>query len=58
MADKKVKVTPTGQPVCEEGVHYSKGEPIEVTASRAKALGKLVEPYKAPAKEESSDSKD
>lgn len=32
-----------GQPVCEDGVHYTKGVTFETTAERAAALGDLVE---------------
>ena len=42
MSETIVTVTPTGQPVCEGGVHYKKGEPMQVTATRAKALAGLV----------------
>lgn len=38
-----VVVRVTGQPVCEDGVHYVKGDEIHTTAKRAAALGGLVE---------------
>lgn len=37
-----VTVTVTGQPVCEDGNHYAKGETFETTPERAAALGDLV----------------
>lgn len=37
-----VTVTVTGQPVCEDGNHYAKGETFETTPERATALGDLV----------------
>lgn len=40
--------TPTGQPVCEEGVHYAKGDIMELTPERAEALGSLVAPVERP----------
>lgn len=40
--------TPTGQPVCEDGVHYTKGEPMDLTPERAEALGSLVAPMERP----------
>lgn len=48
MAEKKVTVTPTGRPVCEEGATYTKGQTFEVSPARAKALGKLVEVTSSP----------
>jgi hypothetical protein len=39
-----VVVRVVGQPVCEDGVHYVKGDEIHTTPERAKALGALVEP--------------
>lgn len=38
-----VVVRVTGQPVCEAGVHYVKGDEIHTTSKRAAALGALVE---------------
>ena len=40
----------TGQPVCEDGVHYLKGETFETTPERAEALAGLTEIVSAPAK--------
>jgi hypothetical protein len=40
----QVVVRVTGQPVCEDGVHYVKGDEIHTTPKRAAALGSLVEP--------------
>lgn len=37
-----VTVKVTGQPVCEDGIHYAKGETFETTPERAAALGELV----------------
>jgi hypothetical protein len=37
-----VKVKVAGQQICENGVTYKKGETLEVTQARAKALGSLV----------------
>ncbi|MDR1192186.1 MAG: hypothetical protein LBK60_11095 [Verrucomicrobiales bacterium] len=44
MAEAKntVKVKVVNQPVAECGRVYQKGETLEVTPARAKALGKLV----------------
>jgi threonine dehydrogenase-like Zn-dependent dehydrogenase len=39
----QVVVRVTGQPVCEDGVHYVKGDEIHTTPERAAALGALVE---------------
>ena len=38
-----VVVRVTGQPVCEDGVHYVQGDEIHTTPKRAAALGTLVE---------------
>jgi hypothetical protein len=38
-----VTVRVTGQPVCEDNLHYAKGDTFETTAERAAALGELVE---------------
>jgi hypothetical protein len=38
-----VTVKVTGQPVCEDGKHYAKGETFQTTPERAAALAGLVE---------------
>ena len=55
MSEPIVTVTPTGQPVCEDGVHYKKGEILKVTATRAKALAGLVTEIAAPAETPAAD---
>ncbi len=47
-APKLVTVAVTGQPVCEDGNHYAKGETFETTAERAAALGDLVSTVDTP----------
>lgn len=52
MAKKIIKngstYTPAGQPVCEDGVHYNKGDIMELSEERAEALGRLVVPISPP----------
>jgi hypothetical protein len=38
-----VTVKVTGQPVCEDGKHYAKGETFQTTPERSAALAGLVE---------------
>ena len=39
----------TGQPVCEDGVHYAKGDTFQTTQERAEALAGLTEIVATPA---------
>ncbi len=51
-----VFVKVTGQPICEDGVHYAKDETFETTPERAEALGTLVEITTAPAVNKEADT--